>query len=80
MSEKAVLFIHDSVSLGLLNHDSVQFGFLGGTFFLFKQSQHLKVKKSVKVWHILVTYFAQQSKPIMMSRNMRKKKVNPERA
>ena len=49
MSEKAVLFIHDSVSLGLLNHDSVQFGFLGGTFFLFKQSQHLKVKKSVKV-------------------------------
>jgi hypothetical protein len=26
------------------------------------------------------TYFAQQSRPTMIRRNMRKKKVNPERA
>ena len=79
MSGKAVLF----------NQDSVWFGFLGGAFFLLKHGQHLQ-KEGLKwlpnifpdhlIANMMFTYFAQQSRPIMMSRKMRKKKVKPERA
>ena len=66
------------------NQVSVSFCFrIDGTFFLRKQGQHLKGRTKKFFFRILGTgraYFAQQSRPTMIKRKMRKKNVKPERA
>ena len=65
------------------NQVSVSFCFrIDGTFFLRKQGQHLKwrTRKFSRILGTGRAYFAQQSRPTMIKRKMRKKNVKPERA
>ena len=83
LGEKQVYLSPRSGKAVLFNQVSVSFCFLmDGTFFFLKHGQHLRDRKflALLLFPPKETYFAQQSRPTMINKNMRKKNVKPERA